>query len=145
MAKLLATFLASSALAAVCTGAVAVYWLGDIDPKFRDSLDSAFRLELISAAITTVVGTIFVAIALTFVHSRAATDHRSVVLVLSWGIVYPLLLQFAISPLIGLFDPESLFASVVGWAYLIGFPLLIVAPLVALASARSANGQPSAL
>ena len=145
MAKLLITFFVSSALAGICIGAVAVYVLGDIDPKFRDSLGSAFELELIAAAGSTVVGTVLAAIALAFIHARIATDRRAVAIALAWGVAYPLLLRFAIPPLIGVFDPESLTAGVLGWAYLIGFPLLIFIPLAALAGVRNANGQAGAL
>lgn len=142
MTRLLVTFLVSSALAGVGVGAVAVYVLGDIDPKFRDSLGSAFELELVAAAGFTAVGTVLVAIALLFIHRRIANDRRAVAIAFAWGVTYPLVFRFAVSPLLGMFAPESLMASVMGWVYLIGFPLLISVPLTAL-SGGNAHGQAS--
>ena len=145
MAKLLATFFLSCGLAGICAGAVAVYVLGDFDPKFRDSISSAFEIELIGVAVATVIGTVLAALALAFVHARIKTEGRAIAIAFAWGVAYPLFARFAISPLVGMFDPESVSAGAIAWVFIIGFPLLIFAPLTALAGVRNSSGQASAL
>jgi hypothetical protein len=129
IAKFIATFFLSCALTAVGAAAIAVYVIGAVDPKFRDSLSSAFHLELITAAGLTLIGTILIAIACTFLHRQVVANRKALWISFAWGVAYPVLLHVALAPAIATLDPESLVVSAIGWAYLIAFPLLISIPL----------------
>ena len=125
MFGLTTAFFLSTAAGWIVAGAVAVFVLGDFDPKFRDAPGAAFQLELVAGAIFTVLSTVVVGIATAVLRNRFLLNRRAILVAIAWGLAYPLLWRFVISQALGAFDPESLVVSAVGWAYLVAFPMLM--------------------
>ena len=139
MLRLLATFVLATAAGSVGAGAFAVLILGDVDPKFRDSLTTALQMELIGTAVFTIVAAIVVCVSAAFVYKRLVFNRRAFVAVGAWGLAYAAVMRFAVSPAVGLLDPEALLGPTIAWAYFVAVPVLMFVHLVKI-SARQ-NGQ----
>jgi hypothetical protein len=145
MFGLTTVFFLATAAGWVIAGALAVFVLGDIDPKFRHAPVAAFQIELIGGTICTLLSTVVVGIAASVLRNWLSINRKAVLVTVAWGFAYPLLGRFVVSQALGRFDAESLAVSAVGWAYLVVFPLLMFFVLTKLNGQEIASRGQSAL
>lgn len=148
MLRLLATFFFATAVGSVGASVVAVLVLGDVDPKFRDSLMQGLQLDLIGSAGFTVITTVAAGITAVILHNRLAYNRSAFITVAVWGLAQALVWRLVAAPAASIFDPESLLIPAAAWIYLIAVPALMFVPLVKI-GARSVleqtGGRASAL
>jgi len=138
--RLLATFVLATAAGSVAAGAFAVFVLGDVDPKFRDSLTTALHMELIGTAVFTIIAAIVVCVSAAFVYKRLVFNRRTFVEVGAWGLAYAVAMRLAVSPAVGLLDPEALLGPTIAWAYFVVVPALMFVHLVKISARRNGQG-----
>lgn len=148
MLRLLATFLLATAVGSVGASVFAVLQLGDVDPKFRNSLMQGLQLELIGSAVFTVIATVVAGIMAATLHNRLAFNRSTFLIVAAWGLLHAVVWRFVAARALNMFDPESLLTPTVAWIYLIAIPVLMFVPLVKIGArsiAQQSGGQASAL
>jgi len=148
MLRLLATFLLATTLGSVGASLFAVLQLGDVDPKFRDSLAQGLPLELIGSAGFTVIATVVAGIMAATLHNRLAFSRVTFLVVAAWGLVHAVVWRLVAGRALNMFDPESLLTLTAGWIYLIAIPALMFVPLVKIGArsiAQQNAGHTSAL
>jgi hypothetical protein len=148
MLRLLATFVLATAAGSAGAGAFAVLVLGDFDPKFRDSLTTALQMELIGSGVFTIIAAVVACVIAPFVYYRLAFNRRTFVAAGAWGLAYAGAMRLAVSPALGLLDPEALLAPTIAWVYLVVLPALMFVHLVKIGArwkAQGAERQASAL
>ena len=140
MLRLLATFILATAAGSVGAGAFAVLVLGDIDPKFRDSLTTALQMELIGSAVFTIIAAVVASVIGALVYYRLAFNRRTFVAVGAWGLAYAVAMRLAVSPAVGLLNPEAVLGPTIAWAYIVVLPALMFVHLVKIGARSKAQG-----
>ena len=143
-AKITSAFFLATAVASVGAGFTAV-WIGDVDPKFRDSPEAALGLELTAGGMFAVIGTALVGIGAAILRKHLVAGRTEVLAAISWGVAYPILLRFCVARVVKTWDPESIAGFIVGWLHILGFPLLLNALLWKLRIQPKRNDQAGAL
>ena|SRR5690242_12069167 len=135
---LVCTFLVGAVVSGMAQAAIAVFWLGIFDPKFRDAPSVAFEVELwglLALCLVAIAVTGFVGFLL---RKRLRASPRALAWCALWGITYPLLLRPIVTFLEQFVDVENLLVPVVGWIYLVAFP---ASAMLALRAVRSRDEQ----
>jgi hypothetical protein len=92
------------------------------DPKYQDALVAALQVQLLGLAIFVGVAALVFGASLAMRVSEAQNLARSSRLARYSGAIYPLG-ALLLGQLLGAVDPESLVNPVVGWAYMLIYPL----------------------
>ena len=75
-----------------------------------------------------------------FVYYRLAFNRRTFIAVAAWGLAYAVTMRLAISPAVGLLDPEALLGPTIAWGYFVLVPALMFVHLVKIGARWKAQG-----
>ena len=139
IAGIIVVFVIGTVMSGVTTAAIAVYWFGDFDPKYRDVPTMAFELELWGVLVFALIAALMVGLAAFILRNRLSHGKRALIYCWLLGGAYPIILRLVETNLKATLGIESLALPVIGWLYLILFPVLCVFFLAPPRSSKRAN------